>query len=462
MQSESFTTSPIDVTSLLEAGIAAARAGDRKQARKLLKKVVRLAPHHIQAWVWLSSVVDDLEQQETCLEKILAIDPQHRVARKGLKALQKKKAARQATPPLKKLSKRPLPQQNDEPAPDESTSAGGSRYKRLDPAVTIQAHPDSESALPPPAAVVTEKPSANGSQASSDKIAPAKEIAPLPKKIKRGPVKDIFTSEYLCPYCAQPTQHEEKTCPSCDGNLWEETLRRRDTSKLYRFLLWSHIISNIIYISLALTLIRAALDSQFITGGQAAGILCFFAPSVAYFVVVLVILHRRMKLFFKVYLIQAILFFGLSTSVAAGLSFTAVPLLIKFFSVGLAILSIGQFFMALNLGEDFTYDRKRILLMPEAEENTGVAFMKRGRFYARQKMWAMAALHFRQAAFKLTKNVEPRLSLALTYINLDKYEHALDSLDIARQINPTDQRIDKLEAQITERLAENPKTHAQL
>jgi tetratricopeptide (TPR) repeat protein len=72
------------IATLLQAGIAAAKAGERARARELLQHVVEADEHNLQAWLWLSDVVNTLEDQEVCLENVLTIDPANATARKGL------------------------------------------------------------------------------------------------------------------------------------------------------------------------------------------------------------------------------------------------------------------------------------------------------------------------------------------------------------------------------------------
>jgi Tfp pilus assembly protein PilF len=64
---------------LLKQGLAAAKAGKRGQARDLLMQVVDRDEQNAIAWMWLASVGDDLNDRETCLENVLAIEPQNAV-----------------------------------------------------------------------------------------------------------------------------------------------------------------------------------------------------------------------------------------------------------------------------------------------------------------------------------------------------------------------------------------------
>jgi hypothetical protein len=74
----------------LKTGIAAARKGDHKRAYELLLKVVDVDEYNEQAWLWLSSVVDTDTDREVCLENVLAINPDNKVAKAGLVHLRTK------------------------------------------------------------------------------------------------------------------------------------------------------------------------------------------------------------------------------------------------------------------------------------------------------------------------------------------------------------------------------------
>ena len=71
----------------LQEGIHAARAGDKAQARRLLHQVLAVDPDNVLALLWLTNVVDTLQERRQYLERVLAIDPSHQGALKGLDKL---------------------------------------------------------------------------------------------------------------------------------------------------------------------------------------------------------------------------------------------------------------------------------------------------------------------------------------------------------------------------------------
>src|SRR5436190_17470618 len=73
--------------SLLQAGIAAAKAGDIAQASKLLVQVVQADPNSELGWFWLGLCCTSPARREFCFQKVLAIDPQHAGANHQLEIL---------------------------------------------------------------------------------------------------------------------------------------------------------------------------------------------------------------------------------------------------------------------------------------------------------------------------------------------------------------------------------------
>ncbi|HEX2905825.1 MAG TPA: hypothetical protein VHO69_03125 [Phototrophicaceae bacterium] len=81
---------PANVDGMVREGISAYRAGKKEEARTFLLKAVEIDEHNEQAWLWLSAVVDSPDEQQICLENVLAINPNNERARQGLQFLQKK------------------------------------------------------------------------------------------------------------------------------------------------------------------------------------------------------------------------------------------------------------------------------------------------------------------------------------------------------------------------------------
>jgi hypothetical protein len=73
---------------LLAQGVAAAKAGQRTQAYNLLLDAVELDQRNELAWLWLSVVTDNPDDQRICLENVITINPSNAEARGRLLKLQ--------------------------------------------------------------------------------------------------------------------------------------------------------------------------------------------------------------------------------------------------------------------------------------------------------------------------------------------------------------------------------------
>lgn len=69
------------------------RSGHTGEARDLLRSAVQRDPQHEDAWLWLSGMVDTLEEQRYCLQKVLALNPAHDRARQGLSTVERRLAS---------------------------------------------------------------------------------------------------------------------------------------------------------------------------------------------------------------------------------------------------------------------------------------------------------------------------------------------------------------------------------
>ena len=68
---------------LLEAQ-AAIGLHDKKKAREILRRLIKADSHNIEYWLWLSVSVDTPREITYCLQEALKIDPNNKIAKKGL------------------------------------------------------------------------------------------------------------------------------------------------------------------------------------------------------------------------------------------------------------------------------------------------------------------------------------------------------------------------------------------
>jgi len=78
---------------LFQTAVKKAKTGQREQARTMLMELVEDNPEHELAWLWLSELVEDLEDKIIALENALTINPQRSQAQTRLRQLRQKFAA---------------------------------------------------------------------------------------------------------------------------------------------------------------------------------------------------------------------------------------------------------------------------------------------------------------------------------------------------------------------------------
>ncbi|MBN1483626.1 MAG: tetratricopeptide repeat protein [Chloroflexia bacterium] len=192
-----------EVARLLEEGIAAARAGNKAQARQLLMRVTELDQVNEQAWLWLSGVVDDLEEMQICLENVLTINPQNERARKGLIWLQGKLDKPSSPPPA------PPP-----PAPASSlpSSVSMESFSLQPPSIEEQLNeePDFFSDVEEEEEQEIEPP--------SNRI-PCPVCQTLNYDLARECVKCGFPLVITCTQCGNLVPTETGLCPQCGAEL---------------------------------------------------------------------------------------------------------------------------------------------------------------------------------------------------------------------------------------------------
>jgi tetratricopeptide (TPR) repeat protein len=400
---EHTTETGTDAASLLQAGITAAKAGQRERARELLMQVVELDEGQVSAWLWLSGVVDDLEDREVCLENVLTLDPDNAAARRGLDWV---RAQRQ-----------------------EQESIG---------------------ALATPA-----------EQAPAAPVRPAGPL-PGPRRLWDDP-----PDPYLCPYCAAQTREADRQCSACGGELWLRVRRRDAHSLWLWNLMVVRVSMAILFALMpvvALTVVAFVVTGEYdpmllaptylgresdlapelarraLTILPRAYLLPFFALSL-YSVALLVGMYLRWKPVFYVLLGGVAIRFAVS--VVAMVLGAYYGLLCGGFGV---LASVGAFVVLMSIEDDFTWDTERVRFVLDRKSTGGVSRLTRARTFSERGMWALAVLYLRAAVVKMPGQVVGHTRLAHAYMQLDRPDLAREALQDARRIDPNDPGIAELVA----------------
>ncbi len=81
------------MSSALQRGINAAKAGQMRQALDHLKDAIVEEPENASVWVWLAAIIEDEDKQTVFLRKALELDPNNRPAQRGMAFIQRKKSS---------------------------------------------------------------------------------------------------------------------------------------------------------------------------------------------------------------------------------------------------------------------------------------------------------------------------------------------------------------------------------
>jgi tetratricopeptide (TPR) repeat protein len=390
---------------LLHQGIAAARSGQKETARRLLTQVVEQDENNVAAWLWLSGVADSLDDREVCLENVLTLDPKHQVARKGLEQIwaQKGTSATRAPMTLRAAVSEAKPVWSAAPA--------------------AQSRREDRSRTSPSAAT-------------------SLDVASSP------PSLDLETNS--CPYCAAPTKSEDEHCRACHRGLVHTVYKRESPSMLYWIWigLWAInvLLTAIACLAMAVAAWAPASTSlQYLSPDQAATYFYTLAGMGIFQLTLLVMVLRRSQSLYLFLLVSAAIPFML-VLVLSVMSFNFLfCFLLAIYGLPVAIL--------LRLGKDFEGERRRLLCVADEDISSHSAFYARGQVYARKKMWALAAVHFRRAVGNAPGYAAYHMVLATAYAKLKRYQRALEAVREAKRIAPSDNRVNELEQLLEEAVA---------
>ncbi len=408
-----------DLGTLLRDGINAARMGRRERAQDLLLQVVQQDEGNLQAWLWLSSVVDELEEREICLENVLTLDPANEAARRGLALLREHR------------------EHSGFSAAEEVVHDRGPGFV--------------ETAVPP-----------------------GTTTAPIEVDVPDNTA--IFDESYLCPYCAAPTQPADRKCPACRGPLWVRSWRQEERAS-------HHLMALVLQaVCAALTaggvlglLIYVARQTGFDDLGQLARMYLGLSGQIPAEVITsalelvprsavlalafltllslttLMGLYLRWKPAFYLFLLNGA---GLGVvgaivtrvlwevAIGAGDVITLLSrLAMVIVDVAVVVVAFG---LVLEVREDLFFEQDRLLFRLDRGPVAAVDFISHGQRHARAGRWAVAAIHFKRAVDQLPNDIGANLLLAAAYGNLRRYELAEKYRAEAQQINPQDPRVQEL------------------
>ena len=378
----------------LAEGIARAKAGEGERARDLLLRVVERDERNAQAWLWLSGVVESLEDRRVALENVLAIEPENALARAGLDWLNQ-----------------------HSPVPTLSGVAPG-----MQPA---------------------------GNQSS--------DVAGVSDAVPGSPYVEPAPEPEGCPYCGQPVAESDERCPQCRQSLIVRALKRTEFPARVWLLVATWIVQAVADVADGVLVIIALMTVAGFTGSTlgASYILTYLAGAAFASGTVASDLLRMVVVFivFDVIaaawslVVAAILPWRRSAALAVALFVAALHVVVAISSfavgmtslwIGLGRLALGLFlgFFLLEAQGDFVWESVRQRLELDRGAKSSMDYYNRGRIYRRMSQTARAALHWKRAVELAPERIAFRVALSNAYCALGQYDRAAEHIRAAVQLNP--------------------------
>lgn len=469
------------VPQMLQEGIAAAKAGQRETARLLLTRVTEEAPESITAWLWLSGVMESPQEQAHCLQQVLAFDPEHNAAKRGLAALQPRitddllMRGIAAAEIGRKAQARALLLQVTE-RDEENVLAWLWLSRVVESLEDQQVCLENVLALDPTHSEARDGLAALQKQRNPEPVASPielieAELPPPPEELAWQAAWKRYDNVYACPTCAAPTAPDDKRCSVCGNSLWLKSQQREKPSTLY-WMLWAMQAINVLS-ALAAPLLWVLQVSQRL-GLQDYTLLLplyFGGKSALPAEAIPVVLEQAPRWQFWINWIPAVLALGLLIGISVRWApvyyFLLVNAILSVFLVVVAgflmegplkwvstgcgfIMAVVILVLTLNLQSDFIKKQKRLLLQVDRGVTEGMSFFSHGMRYMEEGRWALAALHLRRAAALTPGKPAPQLELARACLRLDDFTLAAQALKNLRHMSPQLPGLAELEAELKE------------
>lgn len=405
----------------LRQAIAAVEAGERAEGRRLLLAIVERDEENHLAWLWLSRVVESVEERRICLENVLVLDPDNGLARAALAKLR--------------------------PPGESPTTTQVVRRQREAPSLAA--------AVLYPERQIQE-------WVWEDNVA-LRTVPDLTFQAQSA-YDDVWETEAdICAFCAGEISPDDRRCPQCGRRLIATHYRYQKASTdlaIYFVLLLG--VGEISFVLLLfgllndypmVTLIRHAFVTVFMTGLALVIVLRRFWAYTASIVALLLILAAM--------LLEAAMGVRLE-SVAAQLTglelFRAIgdspavvlmsPIVEFFIPVQLVAVVLALLYGLLRVGPDFERVSQRYVAGVDKGLHDAGDFFSVGKQYESSGMWANAILHYQRAVAHEPGRTYYQRKLGEAYGHLGFTQRGLDVLQTAQAHAATPESQAELDAAI--------------
>lgn len=384
---------------LLNEGIAATRQGDHARGRELLLQVVAADEGMEPAWLWLATALDEPADKLLALENVLTLNPRHPQALAGAATL---RAQLGITPPA------------------------------------------------PPAAPQSEEPTAAPLTAAEAAWQPtAPRAATVPMVVPPRPTADTVDFEtfeddpYQCAYCGRPTVPEDERCPHCARDLLMPGFWKGGSYQYWLLILVGlqlqvgllEAVGAFLYSSFPQTIPQVLLP---LLGPVLATPVIPAGLRLAGWAVVLLLLLQDNR---RAYHLTGLV--ALADAVWMGVAYQSGQISAPLAVVNLSFSAlIGLLAGTALISQAQARLRRRVVLGRGLV--SGPQMNQQAESYARQGMWALAALHWRRAIGKEPRNLAYYKGLGRAQVALKQYAQAVKTFRSGLELAPDDREFQRL------------------
>ena len=437
----------------VQNGISSVKEGNITLGVQLLTKAVTMDDTQLEAWWWLGQSLEEPEDKAVCFENVLTLDPDHQGALLALQALKQIEAEKTLD-----LSK------------DDQIFTNSNHKANLNNSIRAETVQDNASPL-----LIS---------------------GILPEKVPSN--KDLNNVQ-SCPFCAAKTVQNDQKCPQCERRLYKRQRLVTRPKPQYRILIAlesSIFLGGILVILLILGLIDMVVESSdlsdiiraylgLVTPNLSTGTDVAFAiisplafnislvPSLIAVLIIICIISRWQPLYFTAVGLSTIRIFfcildiilvtnTLSTSASFTPEVASGLMLIKPTSYGLwgaivlvGVLSARAMFLLINLHDHFLIKKtRRLLQLDDDIVGSSAGLRQRARLYAKEKAWALAALHARESLVS-EQEVEGYTLLATAYYHLGWHENVSATINDALATSPDNTQLIELREVLEQQMEQN-------
>jgi len=398
---------PVEIQLSLQTAITLIRQGQKEQGRDLLLQIVESDEQNEIAWLWLSAVVDSLDDQITALENVIALNPNNSSAQRGLAQLHAQQAA--TAPPIEDV---PLSEPEVTPvSPLPDTPREADTDQTPDSNWTDTPEPDS-----------TWAPSDYGDSAPIDSVT-------------------ALDDPYQCVYCSAQAAPDLKRCPECGRNLMVLEGNRKSTASVRSaaFMIMTCIALSAIEASVLilfnyqnplLNYIFKTLSLDLLFGNFTQ-----WQPAILQ-----VITWIQIAMLATITLSMLGLLYQFTVAYYASIIFVAANILWVSYrwitgylgtamgvpDILFALLSLFFIFAA---QPDFQVNAKRLRCAIDSHVKGGVSLNRLGHIAKSKGQWALAVAYWRAAVAAMPNQADFYQDLAIGYAQIGYYQKAMSALN---------------------------------